>query len=487
MRDARVARPAAGLELRAPLTRTPLTQTAQTQALSLPCAWLSLDEAEALDLQLFEPAAMTHARGITLPPGLTGRQRHAALVHEELLRRLFRECEVFYPDIVIQDGRLRLNAIDGFSSRLILDFMRAPSKERYITLYRILRRRYSPRADVAALIVCRNLGVPARRLHDEARCQAYYRALSDTTPQLAMPVKEDEQRSWEIGMAEFILIDVDPPFILSGQTSPLNSATTNALLADKSATSSFLRSRGFDVPRHELLASAADLPRVRELREIIFKPVCSSGRVGVIGPLSTADADLVAQGYERCVAQITRGPALVMAEEYKHGTAIRLNVNHGRVTFVAQSVRHAVVGDGVSSIQALIERKRQQDGSLAWHAAEYVENVLWGSGRTLATIPEAGEVVTLSHDGNEGGSFVDVTGTFPEPLLGQALAIAEVLRCPVLGIDAIRDADDVLWIVDVNGYRPSIGFFLEPRRAYETMDHMIRTLLAGGSTGDIQP
>jgi hypothetical protein len=463
MRGDRVARPSARLELRAPLT--------------LPCAWLPLEKAEAFDLRLFAPAEIAYARGITLPPGLSERQQHACRVHEELVRRLFRECTAFYDEVVIRDGRLRLNAIDSFSSGLILDFMREPSKERYLTLYRILRKRYSPRADVAALIVCRNLGVPARRLRDDNHCQEYWRALSDCTPRLDMQPKADESRMWAIAMAEFVVIDVDPPLVLSGQTSPRSSATANALLADKSATSTLLRSLGFPVPRHVLIESPADLLRIRDLGEVILKPVSAFGRIGVIGPLSTSDGETVARAYERCVGQITRGPALLMAEEYKHGTVVRLNVNHGRVTFVAQSIRNTIVGDGVSSIRELLEQKRKQDGSLAWHAREYLENVLWGSGRGVDAIPCAGETVTLSHDGNEGGSFVDVTETFPEQLIAQGLSIAERLGCPVLGIDAIMEDGGAWWIVDVNSYRPSMGFFVEPRRAYETMDHMIRTLL----------
>jgi hypothetical protein len=407
---------------------------------------------------------------------LPERAQRFCLVYEGILRRMFRECTALDDDVHIGPDGIHLNAIDDMSSALIVQFLAAPSPAAYAQLRDVLRSRHAATAAVAALIICRNLGIPARRLVTLHEWAAYWDRLTNPVQVHGMQKGPPSPQELLARGAEYVVIESDPPLIICGQTSPVASTTAQSLLIDKPRASAFLRRYGHRVPDHVLVPDERHLDRIDQLDTIIFKPSHGSGRRGVVGPVATRDRERVLQCYRRCRAQMPSS-ATAMAERYIAGTHYRINVNHGRVTFVAQSQRNEVVGNGTATISELLTVKRRAAGFASWHADSYIENVIGGSGLDMSSIPPAGERVTLSHDGNEEGRKLDVTDTFPQQFVAEALAVASTCRCPVMGIDAIVDATQRLWIIEVNASRPAISLFDDLSRAYQTMEHMIRSVL----------
>ena len=89
-----------------------------------------------------------------------------------------------------------------------------------------------------------------------------------------------------------------------------------------------------------------------------------------------------------------------------------------------------------------------------------------------------GVTVFVSHDGNEGGFFTDVTAKFPIIFKNKIKNLAAQLKAPVIGVDVIIDSKKRMWFVDVNT-NPAIDFFgdaLSP--AYQTIDHLVSIVSA---------
>jgi hypothetical protein len=444
----------------------------------LPTFSLSLDEASTFPVDRSRFGDFARSTDVSFDQALPENARYLCMVYEEILRRLFKECRVFNNHILVSNNIIHLNSIDVFSSRLILEFLKNPVNSRYLHLYRVLRRRYCVRPEVMVLIICRNLGIHAYRVATDSECEEYCQWLSDCREQLGMPGSTDKHLSWLSTKAQLVILALKRPIVFLSQTSPFTSTTMLTLLKDKSLASALLRTLGFSVPTQIILHSESDLALARNMKEVILKPSVGSNRRGVIGPIHAADSNRMRDCYHRCVSQTADSSPSIIAEEYIRGVAYRINVNHGKVTFVARSVRNEVTGDGTSSIRTLLEAHRKDRGLLSWFPDALIENTIVGAGLHLDDVLKNGERLLLSHDGNEEGSFIDAGDEFPEKFKKQALDIAEHLGCPVLGIDALTDEHDQLWIVDVNAEAPAVALFPDPRRAYETMEHMVRQTLS---------
>jgi hypothetical protein len=286
-----------------------------------------------------------------------------------------------------------------------------------------------------------------------------------------------------LNVAYYVVLMLNRPIVLFGQASPYTSAIMRDFLGNKAATNKLLSILGHDVPEHLRILDRPDLEKIEaRWTRVIFKPINDSNRVAVVGPVETANCEALRACYERCLSQISNGPDQVLCERYIDGTHFRINVNHGKVTFVARSVLSEVTGDGLSSVRQLLGKKRSATKCKFTVEDRYIANLLVGQGLSFDSVIAPGRRVALSHDGNEEGYFEDVTDEFPAVHKVRALKLSEDVGCPVLGLDVIIDALGIMWIVDVNT-NPGIDFFGSPRRAYETMEHMIQTIVERETLG----
>ena len=447
-------------------------------SVQLPEFEISPDVAARVDLNLSQFGRLREAANLRFATQLPDELRNWCLIYEEMLRRIFRECQSFRDTIFTRDGNIVLNAIDEFTSRKIAQFLSSPSDSNLKWLFDLLRHfRGSP--DIIALVVCRNKGIECHRLVPDSQLLAFCEEREkELFEPMRMPTVESRKRLSGLNSAYYVVLNFPRPILLFGQASPYTPAVVRDFLGDKAATSKLLATMGYKVPDHALILSDTDLRHMNVSGgQVILKPLNDSNRVGVVGPIQLVDLKALRVGFEQCMSQVSNGPRQVLCEQYIQGTHFRINLNHDKVTFVAKSVPSIVEGDGGSSVRQLLAAKRDANKCKFVVADSYIENLLIGQHFSFDSIPDHGQRVLLSHDGNEEGYFEDETDDFPEQHKHTAINLGRDLRCPVLGLDVILDPSGAMWIVDVNS-NPGIDFFGSPKRAYETMAHMIDHIVA---------
>lgn len=217
------------------------------------------------------------------------------------------------------------------------------------------------------------------------------------------------------------------------------------LARDKVACAKVLRVAGLPVPRHHLVTTPAQaLDAARSLGyPVVVKPADQDGGRGVHAGLRTPEA--VASAYVAAAKFSKR----ILVEQFIVGNDYRLQVCLGDVYWVVHRRPAYVVGDGASTVAALIERNNsllqaehdpsREQGFKPILADEEVERWLAWQGLALASVPAQGQSVRL-----RGAANVNLGGT-REPVLAQAhpdnLALAAraaaVLRLDLAGIDLL--------------------------------------------------
>ncbi|GAB3194146.1 ATP-binding protein [Nesterenkonia suensis] len=181
-------------------------------------------------------------------------------------------------------------------------------------------------------------------------------------------------------------------------------------------------------------------------RPVVIKPTRLSRGRGVTTEIRTEDE--FHQAWDRAFEAYGRSTQrqLALVEQHFSGEDYRCFVVGGRLVSVTMRRRASVVGDGSSTIRALIEAKnRRRAGHPMLHSypipdsPESLEE-LTASGMTLQDVPAEGARVTLRRVSNlaSGGDSIDVTDTihpgFAE-IAQQAVEAIPGVEC--LGVDLI--------------------------------------------------
>ena len=213
--------------------------------------------------------------------------------------------------------------------------------------------------------------------------------------------------------------------------------------SDKDLTKRLLADAGLPVPKGVVVRTADEAVReARRLRGLVVtKPLDGNhGRgvsVGLSGP------DQVREGFELAKAQAKRGQVLV--EQMLPGRDHRILVVGGEVVAVAERVPAQVVGDGASTIEQLIEAANKDPRRGQGHenvmtrirVDAAMRELLARTGRTLDTVPAAGETVVLRGTANlsTGGEAIDRTDEIHPDNAAFAAQAALVVGLDVAGID----------------------------------------------------
>ncbi len=245
------------------------------------------------------------------------------------------------------------------------------------------------------------------------------------------------------------------------------------IAADKSLTKRLLSEAGLPVPRGTVVrtADAAAEEAARFGYPIVVKPLDGNHGRGVSTDLHSEDA--VRSAFDRAAAHSRR----VIVEQQVAGNDHRILVVGGKVVAVAERVPARVIGDGLHRIEQLIADVNADPRRGVGHenvltrivADAAMEKLLAKSGRSLDSVPMAGEEVVLRETANlsTGGTAVDRTDAIHPDTVAIAEQVAAVVGLDVCGIDFLtRDiarpiAETGGGIVEVNA-APGFRMHLEP-------------------------
>lgn len=213
------------------------------------------------------------------------------------------------------------------------------------------------------------------------------------------------------------------------------------IACDKAMTNFFMRQNGIPVPRGRIAKNEFEVLEVaKEIGyPVVVKPYNGNQGKGVSLNINT-DEDLLT-AYE-AVKPYTH-QALV--EKYIEGKHYRVLVVNDKVVAAAERIPAHVIGDGVHTIEQLIDRENKNPLRGEGHEKpltkikidEVMLLLLKKSNRSLADIPEDGEKVYLRENDNlsTGGIAVDVTDLVHEEIKSTCVKAAELIGLDVAGID----------------------------------------------------
>jgi cyanophycin synthetase len=242
---------------------------------------------------------------------------------------------------------------------------------------------------------------------------------------------------------------------------------------DKNLAKTLLAAAGLPVPRGAVVRTAEEAAKeAAKIRgPVVTKPLDGNHGRGVTLDLTTAEA--VTWGFEQARQHGRR----VIVEEQFRGRDYRILVVNGQVIAVAERVPAQVVGDGVSSIAALIEAVNADPRRGAGHEAvmtrivvdDHVRDRLARASLSLDSVPDRGQVVTLRATANlsTGGVAIDRTDVIHPANAMIARRAAAVVGLDIAGIDFLtpdisRSAiEEGGGIVEINA-APGFRMHLEP-------------------------
>ncbi|MCU0550046.1 MAG: cyanophycin synthetase [Leptolyngbya sp. Prado105] len=262
------------------------------------------------------------------------------------------------------------------------------------------------------------------------------------------------------------------------------------LASDKEGTKQMLRSAGVPVPRgtvinylDELEDAIADVGSY----PIVIKPLNGNHGRGITINITTWEQAEAAYDAAKAVSKS------VIIERFYRGRDHRVLVVNGKVVAVAERVPAHVIGDGHSTIQALIDKTNRDPRRGTGHdnvlTKIEVDRTSWDlleqKGYDLETVLPEGEMCYLRATANlsTGGIAIDRTDDIHPENLWLAERVVKIIGLDIAGIDVVTDdiskplrqVDGV--IVEVNaapGFRmhvcPSEGI---PRNVAEPVIDML--------------
>lgn len=270
-------------------------------------------------------------------------------------------------------------------------------------------------------------------------------------------------------------------------------AIAQDIAQDKDITKSLLRSVGLPVPAGRLVTSAADAwAAAHEIGlPVVVKPRNANHGRGVTMNLVTLDQ--IERAYEVAVPE---GDG-VLVETFAVGAEHRLLVVDGKMIAASRGEPELVVGDGYSTVRALVDQLnadplRGDDWAapLCTIELDAVAGIMLAQqGYTVDSVPPSGKTVLI----HQNGEFLtDVTDDVHPETVAIVVLAARVIGLDVAGIDVIvRDIrrpprEQGLKIIEVNA-GPGLRMHFEPQfgKPRPVGEAIVATMFAPGDDGRI--
>jgi cyanophycin synthetase len=213
------------------------------------------------------------------------------------------------------------------------------------------------------------------------------------------------------------------------------------LASDKEETNRILGNLGLPVPRQRLVQSADDAVEAAEAIgfPVVVKPFNANHGRGITIHITTPDG-------VRTAFEVAREHSRsVIVEGFISGDDHRMLVIDGRLVAVSKRVPGHVVGDGMHTVEQLVEEVNRDPRRGIGHEKvltrlnydHQAEIMLGRQGYTLETVPAAGERVFLRSTGNlsTGGTATDLTDVVHPDNVEMATRAVKAIGLDVGGVD----------------------------------------------------
>lgn len=246
-----------------------------------------------------------------------------------------------------------------------------------------------------------------------------------------------------------------------------DSAISAQVCADKVSTAVLLRQAGLPAPEHVLVNSLeqAQAAALHIGWPVVIKPADRERSEGVTVDVNSPEA--VAQGFETA----SRWSRRILVERQVAGVCYRVFVVGNQLVYVVKRQPKSVKGDGLKSVQALVEAanreqlKRPPWARLKpWVLDEVALQCLHKAGHTPQSVLPEGQLAALRPFTSEdwGGSAEHVTPHIHPDNVRLAVDAAQTLGLRVAGVDLISTDITRPWhengaILNEVNFKPSVG------------------------------
>jgi cyanophycin synthetase len=275
---------------------------------------------------------------------------------------------------------------------------------------------------------------------------AQRRALGPSTASL---VKAAEKRGipW-LRLNEYSLIQLGHGKLQKRLQATITSETRHIaveIASDKEETNRLLGDLGLPVPKQKLVTSDTDAVRAAETigYPVVVKPYNANHGRGV--SIGLDDEQTVRVAFQQARVHSRS----VVVESFILGRDHRMLVVNGELIAVSKRVPGHVVGDGVRSIEELVEIANQDPRRGVGHEKvltrlefdAQADRLLRAKGYDRRTVAAEGEVVYLRSTGNlsTGGTAVDVTDVVHPDNREMAVRAAKAVGLDVCGVDFLTE------------------------------------------------
>ncbi len=213
------------------------------------------------------------------------------------------------------------------------------------------------------------------------------------------------------------------------------------IASDKDETNKILADLGLPVPEQRLVYDEEEAVHAAQKigYPVVVKPLNANHGRGTSIKLQTAEDVEIAFGAAR------EHSRTVLIESYIHGFDHRMLVVDGTLIAVAQRRPGHVIGDGVRTIEALVDEVNSDPRRGIGHEKvltriefdHHAERLMKLKGYSRESVPEADEVVYLRSTGNlsTGGTAIDMTDVVHPDNREMAVRAAKAVGLDVAGVD----------------------------------------------------
>lgn len=234
-----------------------------------------------------------------------------------------------------------------------------------------------------------------------------------------------------------------------------SSAIAEAIAQDKELTKKLLDAAGVPVPVGREVSDIEDAWRAMAeiAAPVVVKPKDGNQGKGVTVNISTREQLKAAYAAASAISEE------VLVEKYIPGSDFRLLVVGNQLVAAARREPPLVIGDGISTVQALVNQVNSDPRRGSGHATSLTKiriddiavSCLAEQHLALDSVPGKGARVILRNNANlsTGGTATDVTDDVHPDLAASAVTAAQMVGLDICGIDVV--CDSVLQPLEVQG------------------------------------